>query len=361
MIRLRHPDRGKCVRWASHVCDAAFSVALTLEVLVALFVVYLFVTFSCTPQREVVFDRPHTIHDETGAEPRGEGELRTYMDEVRPACVPIEGSVNEPCTRRLPWSIDSYPKASVSFSDDFIKSFPINVEEEMRRSWNLEGLKTPQVIMRGTVLPGSARCVADGAVLVPRKYHYKASHESPLEVCYIDIAVNEYIVGGGPSRVTVVAGWNTRVYTGGQNYGTPDYYDLLAEPIRESMEGIEFIFDLVRPWNSAHADWGFYNLWDVQRKPNGELVGVSRWLGLVGTYDTLDQFEHPLAELQETMKTVHAKISTEMGGRISDEPGSPMLVADASRESLLAQLRELGAYDVPGITPMPAPPAPDLR
>ena len=284
---------------------------------------------------------------------------RTYLDEVRPACVKLPGSVNEPCARRLPWSVDTPPHVSPSFSEDFIKNYPISVEEEMRRSWNLEGLKTPQVIMRGTVLPGSARCVADGAVLVPRKYHYKASRESPLEVCYIDIAVNEYIVGGGPRRVTVVAGWNTRVYTRGQNYGTQDYYDLLAEPIRESMEGIEFIFDLVRPWNSAHADWGFYNLWDVQRKSNGELVGVSRWIEYFGKTDNLDQFEHPLGDLQETMRTVHAKLSTEMGGRIAEDPGSPMLVKDASRESLLAQLRELGAYDVPGITPVPAPPAPD--
>ena len=295
-----------------------------------------------------------------GTQSVGQNDARTYMEDAKPACVPLAGAVNEPCARRLPWSVFTYPDVSVSIPEGVI-GVPINVEEEMRRIWRWDGLVTPQIIMRGTVLPGSARCVHDGAVIIANDYHFTATKEAPLEVCYVDVSVNEYVVGRGPGRVTVVAGWRSRVNPDRENYGTKGYYDGLARPISRTWEGIEFIFDLVQPANIAHGEWYTHHIWDVQRKANGELVGVSRWVGLVGTPDNFDQFEHPLADLQMTMKTVHAKISSEMGGRIARSPASPMLVTDAHRDELLGLLRELGAYDVPDITPVAAPPAPDLR
>ena len=287
-------------------------------------------------------------------------EPRTYLEEVRPACVPIEGAINEPCARRLPWSISTYPQVSLSIPEGVIKEYPISVEEEMRRSWSYGGGATPQVIMRGTVLPRSARCVKHGAVFYDANDHYTVSPDNPREVCYVDISVSEYIVGRGPAVVTTVAGWRLNVSTSHEGYGTPEYYRELAGPIRRSMEGIEFIFDLVQPTNLAIGEWYTYNLWDVQRKADGNLVGVSRWVGLVGKENNLTEFEHPLAELQRTMKAVHAKISAEKDGRIGDA-GSPKLVTDAHREDLLGQIRELGGYDAPGITPVAAPPAPEPR
>ena len=275
-------------------------------------------------------------------------------ESVRPPCTALPGSDRDPCERRLPWRLFTYPSVSVSISKGSIK-VPISVDEEIRRSWSSGGIFTPQIILRATVLPNSARCVDDGALIVGDQYHFIATEEDPLEVCYVEISVNEYIVGSGPGRLPVVAGWRTGVDANVENYGTTEYYDRLAGPIRESWEGIEFIFSLVQPANLAHGSWYTSNQWDVQRKGNGDVVGVSRLVGLIGTLDNLEQFEYPLAELQATMRTVHARVSTEMGGRIAEDPDSPLLVTDASRESLLAQLRELGAYDVPGITPVPAP------
>ena len=291
-----------------------------------------------------------------GTQPVETNDYHSFMESgVRPACVPLEGSINEPCERRLPWSLFTYPSVSVSISEGSIK-VPISVDEEIRSSWSWDdGIFTPQIILRATVLPNSARCVDDGALIVGGEYHFVATEEDPLEVCYVEISVNEYIVGSGPGRLPVVAGWRTGVDANVENYGTTEYYDRLAGPIRESWEGIEFIFSLVQPANLAHGSWYTSNQWDVQRKGNGDVVGVSRLVGLIGTIDNLEQFEYPLAELQETMRTVHAKMSTEMGGRIAKDPDSPMLVPDASRESLLGQLRELGAYDVPGVTPVAAP------
>ena len=287
------------------------------------------------------------------------GEPRQYLEEVRPACVPIEGAINEPCARRLPWSISTYRGGSPSFTEDVINEGPISVEEEIRRSWGSNGIWTPQIIMRGTVLPRSARCVAHGALVTTGRY-LTVSPDDPLEVCYVDISVSEYIVGRGPEIVTVIAGWRGRARTSAEGYGTPEYYRELADPIRQTMEGIEFIFNLVRPINLSHGEWRTDNLWDVQRKTDGEIVGVSMWIKWFGGTRNLLDFERPLAELQETMKTVHAKISAEMGGRIGSGIG-PKLVTDAHREELLAQIRRLGGYRAPGITPVAAPPAPVPR
>ena len=283
---------------------------------------------------------------------------RAYFEEVRPACVKLPGSINEPCARRLPWRIETYPNTSVTYDPDLIKEYPISVEEEMRRSWGSGGLVTPQIIVRGTVLPGSARCVPVLAAIIGRDHHYVADPRSPREACYVDISVGEYVVGRGPERVTILAGWNVRADTRWDDYGSPEYYRRLAGPIRSTMEGIEFIFQLIHPTNLVYGEWNFNNTWDVQRRDDGTVVGVSRWIIPFGTEDNWSDFEYPLSELQSTMRSVHAKISGEMGGRIARSPASPMLVTDAHRDELLGQLRKLGGYDVPEVTPIAAPPAP---
>ena len=283
---------------------------------------------------------------------------RTYLEEVRPACVKLPGSINEPCARRLPWRIETYPNTSPTYAQDLIEEYPISVEEEMRRSWSSGGISTPQIILRGTVLPGSARCEPVMATIWERGRHFMSEPESPREACYVDVWAGEYVVGRGPERLTILAGWKMRADTRWDDYGTPEYYSRLAGPIRSSMEGIEFIFQLVHSSNLAHGEWSFNNAWDVQLRKDGTVVGVSHWIRIFGTEETWSDFEYPLPELQATMKRVHSKIASEMGGRIGRSASSPMLVTDAHRDELLGQLRQLGGYDVPGVTPIAAPPAP---
>ena len=83
---------------------------------------------------------------------------RSFMDDALPACVPIEGALNEPCERRIPWSIDTYPAVHGDFSPDVIGSLPLEPEEEFRRDWMKGASVTPQVILRGVVIPNSTRC-----------------------------------------------------------------------------------------------------------------------------------------------------------------------------------------------------------
>ena len=283
---------------------------------------------------------------------------RSFMDDALPACVPIEGALNEPCERRIPWSIDTYPNVHGDFSPNVIGSLPLEPEEEFRRDWRKGATVTPQVILRGVVVPNSTRCTEVLAIHYDSGQHEKFEPESnvALVVCYVDIGVHEYVVNRGPARLEVVAGWVPGVGTDEEGYGTPEYFGRFEKRISNSIEGIEFIFNLVRPFNHVHGAWHFVNLWDVQLREDGAIVGVSQWIEAFGNGQNTSDFEYQLEVLQRKLRDAHATVSAEFGGRITTSADSPKIAADAHRDTLLAQLRELGAYDVPGITPIAPPP-----
>lgn len=160
----------------------------------------------------------------------------------------------------------------------------------------------------------------------------------------------------GPARLEVVVPWVPGVWTDEEGYGTPEYFGRFEGRISRSIEGIEFISNLLRPFNLVDGAWHIDNLWDVQRRNDGTIVGVSWWIGVFRANKNVSDFEYPLAVLQRKMRDAHATVSDEFGGRITANPNSPKIAADAHRDTFLAQLRELGAYDVPGITPIAPPP-----
>ena len=215
---------------------------------------------------------------------------------------------------------------------------------------------TPQIVIRGTVLPGSARCVESRAVHHGQKYFRIFGPDSKYvqEVCFVDVSVGEYIVGKGPSKLPIVVGWRNSVPTDEPGYGTDSYYSAIVAPIKDWTEEIEFVFLLTRPVDRAWADWGIGDIWDVQRTSDGSIIASHELAGYFTDIDSSD-FEYPLVDLRWMIRDAHAKVSREFNGRAGESPDSPKLVTDANREFLLEQLRELGAYDIPGITPMAAP------
>ena len=280
-----------------------------------------------------------------------------FGDSVRRPCAPVAGSDRDPCERHPNWAEDSHAHDNAHRFGR--PPLPLDPEWLYRSGWSTDGLKTPQIVVRGVGAGNSSRCSEVAAYNVGGGNYSVAPADAAytMEVCHIDLDVREYIVGTGPSRIPVIVEWHTGILRTGSDYGTAAYFDSLTPPIREVFEGNEVIMELVQPSNLAWGDWSFSHAWDVQRRSDGSIVGVSgKWPRF--SHDTdIEDWEYPLGELQQKIKAAHVKVSAEYGGRISDEPDSPMLVTDASRESLLGQLRELGAYDAPDITPAPAPTA----
>ena len=275
---------------------------------------------------------------------------------VRPPCVAIPGTDRDPCGPES----DRIAQPSNAHYRLVEPPLPLNPEWIYRREWKTHGLRTPQVVVRGVVAPGSSRCSEIRA-------HNFGSHdyglipmESPFtsDICHFDVDVSEYLVGLGPFRLTLIVEWHNAVDRTRSDYGTADYFGEVAAPIRDRFEGAEYIFELTSPPDFAFGDWMWYHSWKVLRRTDGTIVGRSGlWWASSGTTD-IEDWEIPLDQLQPKLKAAHATVAAEYGGRITDEPDSPVLVTDAGRPHLLAQLRELGAYDAPDFTPVPAPPAP---
>lgn len=294
-----------------------------------------------------------------GLDLTGRDESPSYLEETRPACVRLSGSTADPCERRDGWIVHWYPSAhldSVSGPD-----LPIDVETIYRTIWDqgetTPGLMTPQIVMRGIVIPGSPRCVEfqDYVLGLYDDGPGYADSDRTGEVCYVDVAVSEYLVGTGPKTLPVVVGWRNGVATDGDSYGTAAYYDRVAKPIENNMGGFEFVIALARPINMAWGEWGLVDVWDVQRRSDGEIIAQHELYSLAGKRDDKAKYEYVLADVQQKIRDAHATLSVEFNGRLGAGVDDPKLVSDANRSFLLAQLRELGAFDIAGITPKSAP------
>ena len=284
--------------------------------------------------------------------------METSAEEfVRPACAPVPGWDRDPCERQSSESSESETNSG-SHGSYSPPPLPFDPEWLYRSEWGRGGHGTPQLILRGVVAIGSARCSEVRGSNFGDGDHGIASPESPvaLVLCFVDVDVSEYVVGTGPARVPMIVSWRS-VYRNAEGFGSAAYFDEVAAPYREELEGREYVVELGLPPDMAWGEWRMVHSWLLERRSDGTIVaGAALWVVFRKTTESED-WEYPIDELQRKLKAAHAKIAAEYGGRISDEPDSPMLVTDASRESLLAQLRELGAYDAPGITPAPAPTA----
>ena len=238
---------------------------------------------------------------------------------------------------------------------------PIDVEGMFRRMWDqgevTPGLTTPQIVIRGIVLPNSPRCVEfrDYVLGLHDDGPGYSDSDRAGEVCFVDVSISEYIVGIGPKTLPIVVGWRNGVPTDVEGYGTAGYYDRIARPIVNNMGGYEFVIGLARPINMAWGEWALADARDVQRREDGAIAGQSELYSLTGRPDNKAEYEYPLADLQQKIRDAHAKLSVEFNGRVGAGADAPKLVSDANRRFLLEQLRELGAYDAADITPKPAP------
>ena len=279
-------------------------------------------------------------------------------DSVRPACAPVPWSDRYPC-ERLPIRVEGSYLGAMGHM--FWKpELPLDPESLYRTAWGRQGIETPQIVVRAVGVPNSSRCSEVGAFNYGGIDYSVAPPDSELtnDVCHVDFDVSEYIIGTGACRIPVIVDWRALVDRTSGVYGTPSYLAKLVAPIAAVYEGNELILELVQPPDLAWGNWSNSHVWDVVRKSDGTIVGRSGMWPLLAGGSEVEDWEFPLDELQKKLKAAHLKVAAEHGGRISADPNSPMLVNDASTESLLAQLREVGAYDAPRITPIVVPPLP---
>ena len=290
------------------------------------------------------------------------------LNVIVPPCVPYPGSGVDPCSRRDTWEYHN-PFRAVSFviPDVF---------------WTLRDLviitdsptSAPQFIVRAIVIPGSIRCGnAEFELKMISSYNdgWSESLQRGDSHCFVDIAVNEYLVGGGPNRLTV----NTRVQpcriSGDEPACGADRWKVGVDSLRATgIEGVEWIFSLGGPRDLGALAWDIVGRWDVQLREDGEVVVVSRLKQTVLRSSSPENFDVNLSRVEQTLddfrsivKDAHRDLVEMTQGRITtridvrDQPAARMAL-DAGPTGLSDFIFSTTSIERLNATPTSPPPVP---
>ena len=281
----------------------------------------------------------------------------SYLTEVIPPCVPVEGSTLDPCL------LGTTPSVVLNSLDyiilpDTLPTFTEILTEVPRSA-------VSHIIIRGTVLPDSARCgiyplivenyePADFQEWVKRLLHY---------YCFVEVRVNEYIVGEGPARLTVIiAGQalgapleNWGVDSSGESEELDRSLGNPPSKIEETYAGKEMVLFLSISRSLLVESWAATEgyKWFVQRDGD-EVRAVSDQVYLARTPEHHRRLDMPLADLVREVKQAHENRLVITEGRIGVESFLPMLITDANR--LQDHYGAVGAvYEGEGATVLPPP------
>ena len=291
----------------------------------------------------------------------------TRLQTVVPPCVPWPGSTVDPCKRRSSWE-DHTPFIETAIQiPDIIPTF----KEKL-----LERASTPfwvtQFVVRAIVVPDSTRC-AWSEVRRSHSIEYvgdavRVTREGK-SYCYFDLAVNEYLHGNGPARLTV------NFWTEAWGGISPCDSECLAESadyIEEAIryEGVEWIVLLGGPEDLGTEVWLALGFNDVQQRDDGEVVVVRRIKGaaLRATPPeyaelNLSRLEWTLAEYRNVISDAFKSFNTLTGGRtgnVRDRLGRlpPFFAEDAGPDGFTNFITSTKMLDGTDVTPSPPPPIP---
>lgn len=283
------------------------------------------------------------------------------LDVVVPPCIPYPGSDVDPCERRDSWP-DLNPYVSVSY--DLIQPAPTLEESYLRFLDDELYTGAIQLVVRAIPIPNTTRCGTYSSFGTPFNFTEGTVYRTDHTHCYVDLAVNEYIVGSGPRRLTIdISVW------------IPNYdHERLAREARifgERFEGWEWIISIGGPRDPNNAAWMMVWHQDVQMSEDGTILVTS---GNKAVYlrislpefreINLERAEMTLSDYRKQAKSAYETYSMATGGRIGavkDAKGHPLpyLVKDASETSLRKYIGEIRIVDDMEFKVTSPPPVPD--
>ena len=291
-----------------------------------------------------------------------------YLEETVPPCIPPPGSTVDPCGTTL--------TAGDSTNDDI----PIgDAPKDFREYLAGFGSWTPHIVVRGTFLPNTVRCDS-GYTSLRAPYLGPGSFRldgNPLLICFQDVRVNEYIVGSGPSVLTLQMShdlyfpttpspaaldafenlWERILNEGGHTIPRDGRWpplpllsgvtpSILDWPTYTGIEGMIFIGP---SFNASLEAWQAMGLWQLEQKGDGMVVAVHperEYFPIEGNESVL---ELTLPAFKEKAVAAQAARIAANGGRTQPGAEFPMLLTDAN--NLRPFFVEIGSYDDPANPP----------
>ena len=227
------------------------------------------------------------------------------------------------------------------------------------------------LVVRGTYLPRTVRCTTGDHFRPPSYLWDELVYDvgSRSIKCYVDVRSNAYVLGSGPSTITVMV--FRMVYREGEytSYLERDQTEQdLIEADRQYFEnlvnqffpGKEHLLFLGPDFDLSSEVWRSLGYWDVQRQEDATVIAVhpdrDLWrtlrLDAYGTYRSSLEMELPV--FTQALTAAHEARVAEYGGRIGADTSLPMLVTNVNQ--LRQYYTAVGAF-APG-TPAPVQPPP---
>lgn len=294
-----------------------------------------------------------------------EGITSSYLKESKPPCVFSHEEAN-PCPVDVPPNVESLSVLS-SFPlwprSDNIRTF----EQILLRDYSIV---SPHLVVRGIAKPNSSRCdlypiqKANFLMEILERdysgaYGYLKTHYHYH--CFVDIEVNEYIVGKGPSVLTVSMLREVLTRIDPKTWDVKQSVRLQNPRLRTATayEGREMILFLTTPSTIAVESWrakGLFTVWFLQNTENG-IRAVAQDIRYARTDEQRNKLNRPLSDIVKEIKEAN-KIRMEItNGRIGKDTSLPLLVTDANY--LRNYYMELGAVYNTGendtVLPPPVP------
>ena len=325
----------------------------------------------------------------------------TYLNEEIPPCTPVTGSSVDPCEPRVGRS------ETTGTGSSMLSDLPYLVSDLLGLSWL--PLSATHVVLRGTYLPGTVRCTSGNHIRRPSYIGRGQSSSGLLIYCFADVRVNAYLLGTGPSTLTVTVDRSLyqSIYSVGDNdedYGLEQLESRRLAYERGLSEGGRFQYDpplrgylppgeglgplrheydtldeahepngptvtgppggiggreavlFVRPSGSLSVEvWEVAYTWDVERREDGTVVAIHPYWYDSESYRSLLEMELPA--LTQAVTTAHQARVAANGGRIGEDTDLPMLVTDANRLRQYFSDPKVGGY-APGVPAPAQPPSP---
>ena len=289
----------------------------------------------------------------------------TRLEAVVLPCIPWPGSSVDPCERRDSWedntpTIDQdyeFPEIASTFEENLIR------QAKFPKSFAM-------FAVRATVIPGSTRCgwteddrehISDHLSEDTRVTRYRKSY------CYYDIAVNEYLHGDGPARLTVMSTRNPYSCEGNE-----DVECLIkgAQYLEKSTryEGVEWIIFLMGPpWGLGTTTWHIRGFYDVQRNEEDEVVVVRPFKDIILYISSPENYELNLSRLEWTLDDFRGVVADAYrtlkkgkAGHIgsTDDRLTQFVAEDAGPTGFNEYMERSRMRNWLNITPSPPPPVP---
>ena len=267
----------------------------------------------------------------------------SYLEEVIPPCIPVTGTQRDPCAPGTPPIVAVMSVHTTPPSWPFDGTLP-TLQETLSGSIGTGQYApdmAPHIVVRATGQPDSTRCglypitlddLTDDLVWLEGGFvhHYN---------CFVDFRINEYIVGTGPTQLTISMHREILVLANPDDW--PDIRDewltdVVTDPrarTAAAYEGKELVMFLgsaktlaLEAWST---NWLIGDLWFVQRT-GADVNAVATDAVFAFFEEDRDKLDMPLADLVTKVKAAAASRNTDFGGRVGAAADLPMLVTDAN-------------------------------